>query len=499
MAQPQEFPFNIMDVAELLHLHIRRRQADSVYADCPICGDKRGKMNINFAKNLWRCNYCNEGGGMLSLYGKVYGISNSEAYREICDTLQNGLTAPEYTAKVLPEQAAIEQSALASPQEIHQTFSMLLELLTLTPQHRKHLHEVRGLTDEQIERLGYKSTPPFYLCRSLAQKLRSRGCKVEGVPGFYVGKDDKWTVNFNSITAGIIIPARGIDGMIRGAQIRLDTPIRDQESDPDKSGTKYLWLSSSSKKRGVSSGSPVHFVGDPFARVVYVTEGLLKADVPHYLMDRSFAATAGANNVNKLDMLFALLAANGTEVIIEAEDMDKYHNAAVIKSHHNVGGLPDYVDFKEIIEPLRMLFKDEVRQLGFELGLSEQLVMRQPFPGPGLAIRIIGEITEEKLAILREADAIIRYEIGRSSSKANQYFGVLTNLRSVGVMGDERTYDYTLALRAVTTGDFMTCQYTRLPHSLLSRISTRITNEVRGINRVVFDITDKPPATIEWE
>lgn len=131
MAQPQEFPFNIMDVAELLHLHIRRRQADSVYADCPICGDKRGKMNINFAKNLWRCNYCNEGGGMLSLYGKVYGISNSEAYREICDTLQNGLTAPEYTAKELPEQTAIEQSVLASPQEIHQTFSMLLELLTL--------------------------------------------------------------------------------------------------------------------------------------------------------------------------------------------------------------------------------------------------------------------------------------------------------------------------------------------------------------------------------
>ena len=119
MAQPQEFPFNIMDVAELLHLHIRRRQADSVYADCPICGDKRGKMNINFAKNLWRCNYCNEGGGMLSLYGKVYGISNSEAYREICDTLQNGLTAPEYTAKELPEQTAIEQSVLASPKEIH--------------------------------------------------------------------------------------------------------------------------------------------------------------------------------------------------------------------------------------------------------------------------------------------------------------------------------------------------------------------------------------------
>ena len=294
MAQPQEFPFNIMDVAELLHLHIRRRQADSVYADCPICGDKRGKMNINFAKNLWRCNYCNEGGGMLALYGKVHGISNSEAYREICDMLQNGLTAPEYNVKELPEKTEIEQSALAAPQEIHQTFSMLLELLTLSPKHRKHLQEVRGLTDQQIDRLGYKSTPPFYLCRSLAEKLRSRGCKLEGVPGFYVGKDDKWTVNFNSITAGIIIPARGIDGMIRGAQIRLDTPIRDQDSDPGKSGTKYLWLSSASKKRGVSSGSPVHFVGDPFARVIYVTEGLLKADVAHFLMDRSFAATAGA-------------------------------------------------------------------------------------------------------------------------------------------------------------------------------------------------------------
>ena len=331
MAQPQEFPFNIMDVAELLHLHIRRRQADSVYADCPICGDKRGKLNINFAKNLWRCNYCNEGGGMLALYGKVHGISNSEAYREICDMLQNGLTAPEYNVKELPEKTEIEQSALAAPQEIHQTFSMLLELLTLSPKHRKHLQEVRGLTDQQIDRLGYKSTPPFYLCRSLAEKLRSRGCKLEGVPGFYVGKDDKWTVNFNSITAGIIIPARGIDGMIRGAQIRLDTPIRDQESDPGKSGTKYLWLSSASKKRGVSSGSPIHFVGDPFARVIYVTEGLLKADVAHSLMDRSFAATAGANNVNKLDMLFALLASNGTEVIVEAEDMDKYHNAAVSK------------------------------------------------------------------------------------------------------------------------------------------------------------------------
>ena len=339
MAQPQEFPFNIMDVAELLHLHIRRRQADSVYADCPICGDKRGKMNINFAKNLWRCNYCNEGGGMLSLYGKVYGISNSEAYREICDTLQNGLTAPEYTAKVLPEQAAIEQSVLASPQEIHQTFSMLLELLTLTPQHRKHLREVRGLTDEQIERLGYKSTPPFYLCRSLAQKLRSRGCKVEGVPGFYVGKDDKWTVNFNSVTAGIIIPAKGIDGMIRGAQIRLDHPLKDKDDPPEKTGVKYLTLSSTGKRMGTTSGSPIHFVGDPCSRVVYVTEGCLKADVAHALMHRTFVATLGVNNTAKLDELFAFLHRNGTEEIIEAEDMDKYSNEMVGKGASKIYAL----------------------------------------------------------------------------------------------------------------------------------------------------------------
>jgi GMP synthase (glutamine-hydrolysing) len=176
-------------------------------------------------------------------------------------------------------------------------------------------------------------------------------------------------------------------------------------------------------------------------------------------------------------------------------------DAAVIKSHHNVGGLPDHVDFKEIIEPLSLLFKDEVRQLGRELGLPETVVMRQPFPGPGLSVRVIGEVTAKKLEILREADFIFRDEIAKAGLEyaINQYFAVLTSMRSVGVMGDGRTYDYTLALRGVTTTDFMTADWARIPYDVLDKVSVRIVNEVKLINRIVYDITSKPPATIEWE
>ena len=175
--------------------------------------------------------------------------------------------------------------------------------------------------------------------------------------------------------------------------------------------------------------------------------------------------------------------------------------AAVIKSHHNVGGLPDCVDFQEILEPLRLLFKDEVRRLGRELGLPEYLVSRQPFPGPGLGIGFLGEVTKEKADRLRQADFIFREELVRAGEdrRLSQYFAVLTDSRSVGVMGDGRTYDYTLALRAVTTADFMTAGWARIPYDLLDKISTRIVNEVAGINRIVYDITSKPPATVEWE
>lgn len=176
-------------------------------------------------------------------------------------------------------------------------------------------------------------------------------------------------------------------------------------------------------------------------------------------------------------------------------------DAAVIKSHHNVGGLPDYVDFKEIIEPLRNLFKDEVRKVGEELGIPHNLVWRQPFPGPGLGIRVIGDLTKEKLDILRDADKIFRDEIINAGleKECNQYFAVLTGMRSVGVMGDERTYDYTVALRAVSTTDFMTADWSRIPFEVLDKISSRIVNEVNHVNRIVYDITSKPPATIEWE
>ena len=201
-----------------------------------------------------------------------------------------------------------------------------------------------------------------------------------------------------------------------------------------------------------------------------------------------------AKKIGKVDFL-----AQGTIYadVVESGTGD----AAVIKSHHNVGGLPDHVDFKEIIEPLRLLFKDEVRALGRELGLPDYLVNRQPFPGPGLAIRVIGEITKEKLDILREADFIFRDEIAKAGldKSIHQYFAVLTDMRSVGVMGDFRTYDYTLALRGVTTSDFMTADWARIPYEVLDKVSVRIVNEVDHINRICYDITSKPPATIEWE
>lgn len=322
-----------MDVASLLRLNIRRRGGPQVvYADCSICGDRRGKMGLYLQTNTWRCYHCGERGGMLPLYGKVHGLSNSEAFREICDALAtDGFVSDDQTpacqaVELPPEAASVEK---APDQEIHRTLTALLSLLTLTPEHREHLRSVRGLTDDEIERLGFKSTPPPKSCQSLTRRLLDRGCRVRGVPGFYVNDYEKWSVKFYQRTAGILIPLRGVDGLLHGLQIRLDDPIRDENDPPGKQGAKYLPLSSNGKNQGVTSGSPIHFVGDPHARVVYVTEGALKADIVHALTGRTFVATMGAGNINGLDQLFAYLKRNGTEEIIEAEDMDKFHNEGV--------------------------------------------------------------------------------------------------------------------------------------------------------------------------
>lgn len=329
MGQTHDFPFGIMDVVELLHLRIRRPSPQGVYVDCPICNDKRGKMHVNRQNDTWRCNYCDESGGMLSLYARLRNMSTSEAYREIRDAMLNGVGLSDYAVRYpdKPKVETVEDTPIADIVVRHNTYSALLSMLTLSKEHREHLQTVRGLPDEQIEKLGYKSTPPFYMCRSLANRLLEKGCELEGVPGFYQ-KDGQWTIASSTYTAGILIPARTRQGYISGFQIRLDVPLKNEDDPPDKMGAKYIWFSSVGKPKGTSSGSPAHFVGDPDAGVVYVTEGLLKSDIAHYLMNRSFAATAGVNNMAQLELLLKELAENGTHTIIETEDMDKYRNEA---------------------------------------------------------------------------------------------------------------------------------------------------------------------------
>lgn len=333
-----DFPFTIMDVASLLRLHIRRSGGSYAYADCPLCGDRRGKLCLNLNKNAWYANCCGENGGMLALYARMKGVGNAEANQEIREALMlDGFplvyeAGGTYRSAVsVPKETVDAQTARATCEVIHQTYSALLSMLSLIPAHRTHLREKRGLTDEQIDRLGYKSTPPPYLCRTLTERLIKQGCAVQGVPGFYVDDNGKWTVRFFKRTSGILIPYRGVDGTILGLQTRLDVPLRNDDDPPDKVGVKYLTLSSADKPMGTSSGSPVHFVGDPCSRVVYVTEGALKADIAHMLTNRTFAATVGTGGTAGLRELFAFLHRNGTEEIIEAEDMDKYSKPGVQK------------------------------------------------------------------------------------------------------------------------------------------------------------------------
>jgi len=326
----------------MLRLRIRRRQRDSVYADCPICGDKRGKMNINLVKNVFRCNYCGESGGMIALRAKTSGTSNAEAYHDILKALgtnragdsdayiaRTNLSRQSFMLRETWTRSAIPNAEPASEIDIHGTLTAMLDLLVLSRAHRAQLQE-RGLSDACIERFGYKSTPRPDLCLSLTNELIKQGRVVRGVPGFYIRGDGKWTVRFNPMTAGVLIPIRGYNGLMKGAQIRLDSPIKDKNEKKGK-GTKYLWHSSSGKHMGVTSGSPAHFVGDRVARTVYVTEGGLKADVAYCLTSRTFVAVAGASNTGQLGVIFSMLAKNGVRLIIEALDMDKRDNAMVEK------------------------------------------------------------------------------------------------------------------------------------------------------------------------
>lgn len=311
----QDFPFNIKDVAYLLNLHIRHKNTVSLDADCPFCGDRKGKLNLNLKKNVFKCNRCGESGGMLALYGKVYGVNNHTACREIKDALGRDEKAPAYQVtykKVEEKELEIENSPPASDEVKHRTYTMLFSLLILAETHKKNLLE-RGFSEEKIEENGYKSTPVFGF-KKLTGKLIAAGCTVKGVPGFYLDEDGEWTVYFNPKSAGYMIPVRNLDGLVVGVQIRLDHPY---------DGRKYIWLSSVNFHMGVSSGSPVHLAGEPGAKVVFVTEGLLKGDLSHFLSGRTFGCVPGANQYANLAPFLEAMKALGTEFIYEAYDMDK--------------------------------------------------------------------------------------------------------------------------------------------------------------------------------
>ena len=322
-----DLPFDIMDVAQILNIRIKRPGRKSVYTDCPLCGDTRGKMNLNLEKNQFRCNYCQASGGAIALYGKTHSISNSDAYREICEILYGNAPAKEYQTlfqkKEKPDLPL--NSELASIHDRNQTYEMMLSMLHLTDKHVDDLIK-RGLTLEQIKEYGFKSTPAFGYVQ-LAKNLIDKGCVIEGVPGFYEKVNGDWTVNFNSRCSGILIPYRTISGLIQAFQICLDEPFVDEKGKK----TKYIWLSSVDEEKGVSSGSPAHFIGDPCDESVFVTEGGLKAYVAHSLSGRTFIANAGVGNVETFREPFTILKRNGVKNVYEACDMDKMVNENVAR------------------------------------------------------------------------------------------------------------------------------------------------------------------------
>lgn len=448
MDQSTDFPFNIEDVVHLVGLHIRRQCGDGVYTDCPFCGDNRGKLKVNYTTNVWRCNYCQESGGMLHLYAKIHGINLSAAYREICEAILNGVVV---STKPLTSQASASKTAVTESKRVnvdimHATYTALLEQLTLKKEHREHLRTARGLSDAEIDRLGFKSTPPFYLCNSITERLIGLGHTVQGVPGFFQ-RDGKWTLNFCSYTAGILLPAVGYDGKIAGFQIRLDTPLKNEGDNPNKQGAKYVWFSSVGKQSGCSSGSPVHLIGDRNAKTVYVTEGVLKADIAHCLTGRTFAAIAGANNLTKLEELFKIISHNGVELIVEAHDMDKYKNemvdrgASAIKMLAHKYGMdcrrltwnPNYKGIDDWQLSLKQKSqKKESEQMnyrerfmhglcGFDV-LDDEITSWHESSEHAQSLPEYLGLSEEEYAMCRESNSILQKHL--LSGRTNQYFRI---------------------------------------------------------------------------
>ena len=308
----RKFPFTIRQVAKILDLRIRYDNPDSgnMDTDCPFC-QKESKMNLNVAKNVYRCNNCGDNGGMVQMYAKIYDISNSDAYQEICEIL--GCSKKMSADNGNPELSnASTPTGRANSNIIHQTYSMLLSMLSLANPHKKQLFG-RGLSQEQIAEFSYKSVPAFGQ-KGLCAKLLKSGCTLDGVPGFYK-ENGVWNVKLKA--PGIIIPVCGIDGKILGMQIRLDKPIN---------GRAYIWFSSADLDNGTSSGAPIHFIGDPTAKRIYVTDGALKGTVSHVLTGYTFVCLPGTKCLGGLDNLLECLKANGATEAIEAFNINKLTN-----------------------------------------------------------------------------------------------------------------------------------------------------------------------------
>ena len=307
------FNYDIRDVVHVLNLRIKRKNGSSYDVDCPFCGNRKGKLNVNIIKNVFRCNYCGEHGGMLDLYSKVFGVSKSEANRQILDALNLGQYRDDYQVKNKKlEPPPIKNSEPESEIEISKTYSHMLSLLTLNQKHREDL-EKRGLSISQIEEQRFRSVPLFGV-KSMVEKLIDSGCTVQGVPGFYLDEDGKWTANFSAKNSGILIPIISFGGYVQGFQIRLDH-VTDSR--------KYIWFSSTNSHFGVSSGSPVHVIGDRSAKILYVTEGALKGTIAHYMTGHTFVCAAGVNQHRNLKPVLEAFKQSGTETVVEAYDMDK--------------------------------------------------------------------------------------------------------------------------------------------------------------------------------